>query len=182
LSIYALAVRKLFILTVLFACAGCTSARVTAKVEGEPLCLDFELGAARTKLKGALKRPVKVTVLDGKTVVSERVMLGKRAATDPASVLVVQDENETYTVRFAQCANEFAPQPLGASVDKDAKRRDDHTTYDCGDAVVYKELQLEVKSGKPETRVILWQAPPEATCLGAESPSAAPTAAPTATP
>ncbi|MBM4360703.1 MAG: hypothetical protein FJ096_21560 [Deltaproteobacteria bacterium] len=168
--------RKLFLLAALLVGAGCTSARVTAKIDGEPVCADFELGATRTKLKGALKRPVKVTVLDGKTVLSERVVLGKRAASDPASVLVVQDESETYTIRFAQCANEFAPQPLGASVDKDTKRRDDHTMYDCGDATVYKELQVEVKSGKPETRVVAWQAPPDAACLGADAAAPLPSA------
>jgi len=149
--------------------AACTSARVTATLDGEPVCADFEVGTTKTKLKGALKRPVKVTVLDGKTTVSERVVLGKRKKDDTAGVLVVQDENETYTVRFAQCSNEFAPQPIDASVGKDAKRRDDFTSYECGDAAVYKEVQVDVKAGKPESRVIAWQPPPEPGCLGAAS-------------
>lgn len=159
-------VRCLVSLMALGLVVACTSARVTATLDGEPVCSDFEVGAAKSKLKGALRRPVKVTVLDGKTTVSERIVLGKRSEGDLASVLVVQDENETYTVRFAQCGNDFAPQPIATSVDKDAKRRDDFTTYDCGDAAVYKEIQVEVKAGKPETRVISWQTPPETACLG----------------
>ena len=147
--------------------AGCTSARVTATLEGEPVCVDFELGAAQTKLKGALQYPVKITVLDGKTTVSERIALGKRTAADPASVLVVQDENETYAVKFAQCANAFAPQPLSAVSEKDPKRRDDRTNYECGDAKVYKEISVEVRKGQPKTRVIPWKAPPESRCVGA---------------
>jgi hypothetical protein len=162
-------------LVALFAALGltvaCTSARVTATLDGEPVCADFEVGAAKAPLKGALRKPVKVTVLDGKTTVSERIVLGKRTPNDAASVLVVQDENETYSVRFAQCGNDFAPQPIGASVDKDAKRREDFTSYDCGDAAVYKEIPLEVKAGKPDSRVIPWQAPPEPACLGSVAPA-----------
>lgn len=159
--------------------SGCTSARVTARIDGEPVCQDFELGAAKTKLKGALKRPVKVTVLDGKTVLSERVVLGRRLSSDPASVLVVQDESETYTVRFAQCGNEFAPQPLDATAEKEPTRRDDRTSYECGDSVVYKEVPVTVAAGKPDTRVIPWQAPPEASCLGnTAAPAPASSAAP----
>lgn len=135
------------------------------------MCPDFALGSSAT-LKGALRRPVKITVLDGKTVISERVVLGKRLATDPASLLIVQDENETFTVRFAQCGNDFAPQPIEKTGDKDARRREDFTSYDCGDAAVYQELALDVKKGSPGSRVVPWQAPPATECLGAVPPDA----------
>jgi hypothetical protein len=165
-------------------CWGCTSARTTATIDGEPLCADFELGAARTPFKGALKNPVKVTVLDGKTVVSERVVLGKRHDSDPNAIVVVQDTNETYTIRFAQCENAFAAQPVAATANKprdnkdEPKRQDDRTAYECGDSKVYKEIQLEVKRGKKETRVIPWQPPPDAECLTSRVPTAPAASAP----
>ena len=165
--------RSVLLLSAVVLLLGCTSARVTATLDGEPVCPDFELRGTHSKRKGALKHPVKVTVLDGKTTVSERVALGKRNASDPASVLVVQDENETYTVRFAQCGNEFAPQPLDAVVEKEARLRDDHTSYECGEGKLFKEIAVVVKKGKPATRRIPWQSPPEAACLtgdGAPAP------------
>ncbi len=145
-----------------------------ATLDDEPVCRDFELGANHAHLKGALKHPVKVMVLDGKTVVSERVVLGKRNEKDPASVLVVQNKNQTFTIRFAQCSNEFAPQPVDAVVEKESKRGDGHTSYQCGDTKVYKETTVDVKKGKPETRRVPWHAPPESQCLTGD-PKAAPT-------
>ncbi len=172
------------LLAALLVLGACTSARVTATVEGEPVCADFELGAARTPFKGALRKPVKITVLDGKTQISERVELGKRTAADKPGVLVVQDANETYTVRFAQCENEFAPQPVGDKEPKEPKdpkrdpseraggtHADDRTHYACGDAKTYKEIEIKVRSGHPETRVVPWQAPPDAECLTSKVPA-----------
>src|SRR5689334_18656465 len=129
-------------LLLVFALCSCTSARVTATVEGEPVCADLDVGAAHTRFKGALRQPVKITVLDGRTQISERVDLGERDAADKGGVLVVQDSNATYTVRFAQCENEFAPQLVsGEKAEKDPKRKDeprsdkgdDRTHYSCGD-------------------------------------------------
>jgi hypothetical protein len=163
---------------VLFAAlAGCTSARVTATIEGEPVCYDFELGSARTQFKGALRKPVKITVLSGKTQISERVDLGKRSPSDKPGVLVVQDANETYTVRFAQCENEFAPQPVTGEKREPSERpggthTEDRTHYSCGDAKTYKEIEIKVRSGHPETRVVPWQAPPEGDCLASKVPAA----------
>ena len=92
-----LGMRRLLLIGVLLAIPqGCTARRVPAPIKGEPVCADFELGAARTKFKGALKWPVMVTVLDGSTTVSERLVLGKRKASDEGGKLVVEDDDETH--------------------------------------------------------------------------------------
>ncbi len=160
---------------------GCTSARVTATIDGEPVCPDFELGASHTKFKGALRHPVKISVYDGKTMLSERVALGKRSDSDKPGVLVVQDANDTYKVRFVQCPNEFAAHPIDAAADreqKQQKQRDDRTSYTCGEAEPYKQIDVTVRTGHPETRVIPWQAPPNPECLASKVPPAASSAEP----
>jgi hypothetical protein len=140
--------------------ASCTAPSVTGTVEGEPVCADFQLAGSDSKMKGSLRRPVKVTVLEDNDVRWERVLLGKRTAEDAGSRFVVEDDNETYTVRWAQCSNVFAPK----RVDKEGRAADNTSNYSCGDASVYKEEKLEVRSGEANTRVIHWVAPPEAGC------------------
>ncbi|MSP24354.1 MAG: hypothetical protein EXR75_04165 [Myxococcales bacterium] len=151
---------------------ACTSARVSAPIEGEPVCADFVLGASQSAFKGALKQPVKITVLDGKSVVSERVVLGKRSASEPSSILVVEDDDESYVVRFAQCDDGFAPQPADAA--RDARQAEARTHYACGDATMYKEIDLKVISGDVASRAIVWQVPPNAACYGEKTPDLPP--------
>ncbi len=167
--------------------SACSASRVAAPIEGEPVCANFEVGAAHTKFKGALKFPVKVTVLDGSSVVSERIVLGKRKAEDPPAKLVVEDTDETYTIHWAQCANQFAPRRVNQ---KRGRINDNLTQYDCGDAKVYKEHKLEVRAGDVQSRRLKWLAPPNGECLisrvppsasASASASAAPAPIPTST-
>ncbi len=152
------------------AAAACTAARVSAPIDGEPVCADFLLGASKAPFKGALKRPVKVTVLDGSSVVSERVVLGKRIADEPSSLLVVEDDDEKYVVRFAQCENAFAPQPAGSA--RDGRQVEARTHYTCGSATMYKEIELVVVAGDVKSRAIPWQAPPQPECYATSAGAA----------
>ena len=144
---------------------SCASPSVTGEVKGEPVCADFQLGGADGLMKGSLRRPVQLSVMDGDDVRWQRVLLGRRHESDPVSKFVVEDDDGTYAIRWAQCANVFAP-----------KRDDDvkgppqmGAGYNCGEATVYKEVELKVVAGDPASRVIEWQPPPDTTCWSASA-------------
>jgi hypothetical protein len=150
---------------------ACTSPTATGTIEDEPVCPDFTLGgSAAKKMKGSLRRPVKVTVLEGGDVRWERVLLGKRSQDAPASRFVVQDDDETYIVRWAQCSNVFAPK----RVEEGGRAADSASSYACGEATVYKEEKLDVREGDASSRVVRWVPPPEADCWKAEGSTESP--------
>ena len=144
------------------ATASCTAKNVIGTVEGEPVCADFKLGPD-TLMKGSLKKPVRVSIMDGDDVVWERVLLGKRAASDAASKFVVEDNDEEYTVRWAQCPNIFAPR----RVEGESRTQDLGLSYDCGEAEKYEETELVVKAADAASRVLNWVAPFDAACWSA---------------
>ncbi len=111
-------------------------------------------------MKGSLKYPVQVGIIEDDEPRWERVLLGRRTANDDKSKFVIPDTDETYTVRFAQCSNAFAPRP----VDDTTRSTDVRGTYRCGEAKVYKEVPLEIREEDPSSRVIQWEAPPEPAC------------------
>ena len=152
--------RYSYLVLLLALAPGCTNPSVAGEIKGEPVCPDFELGAARTKMKGSLKKPVQISVLEDDEVRWERVLLGKRTAEDADPKFVVEDGNETYNIRWAQCPNVFAPQ----RVDLKMRPEDISSSYGCGEAVTYHEQQLEVRKGDPSSRVLEWVAPPEPAC------------------
>jgi hypothetical protein len=143
---------------------GCTSESVTGTIKNEPVCADFSLGGG-TELKGSLKNPVKVAILDGSTVRWERVLLGKRLPDDPDSKFVVEDDDETYDVHWAQCANTFAPKRVDLGTEREASST---SGYHCGDATTYNEHKLEIRGGDASSRVLTWVAPPQAACWSAD--------------
>ncbi|RLB49027.1 MAG: hypothetical protein DRI90_24890 [Deltaproteobacteria bacterium] len=149
---------------------GCTSPSVTGVIEGEPVCPDFAVGASGTMMKGSLRMPVQAAILDGSTVRWERLLLGRRLASDGASKFVVEDDDETYKVRWAQCPNVFAPKRIDSGGSRDA---DLSSTFTCGEAKVYKELELHIKSGEASSRVLEWVVPPEAECWASVAPDQA---------
>jgi hypothetical protein len=151
--------------------AACTGASVPAYVEDEPICADFSLGAAGTKMKGGLRKPVKVQVMNGDSVESERILLGRRTAEDEKARVVVEDDDERYTIRWSQCENERAPRRVGEGK---PDPRDAVGGYSCGEAKVYQEVPLEVREGDPASRTIRFVAPPAPECWTDALPSAAP--------
>lgn len=170
--------KRLLLVAAAVLATSCTAQKVTAPVEDEPICSDFELGAAQTKHKGGLRKPVRVRILDGSSVESMRVLLGRRTADDQTAKLSIPDDDETYDVEWAQCENERAPRPLKAET-KDAREL---AAYECGEAKVYATTKLEVRAGKSESRVIKFVAPPDAACWSSSGPPAAPTTSAAAEP
>jgi hypothetical protein len=149
----------------LFAGAGvlsaCASPSVVGEVENEPVCADFTLGARQTPMKGAIKKPVKVAIVDDDEMIWSRILLAKRSASDETSKFVVKDSDQNYKVRWSQCENIFAPKRADLDVDPNAKRGGG---YACGEVEEYTVVDLAIKQGDPASRVIAWQVPPDPAC------------------
>ena len=167
------------VLTLTAACAG---PPIPAPVEGVPVCADFELGRAR--MEGTLRHPVRMRVLEGKTVLFKHMITGLRRADDPRPRTLIIDDNAEYTVEWAQCANERAPRSISDAAHASGKARDKghepETGYDCGEATVYKTEKLVTRKHDSASHTITFAAPPEASCWqgDAASPNApAPTVA-----
>ena len=148
---------------------GCTANKIPAPVDGEPLCPDFELGASHTKMKGGLRKPIRVTVLDGHDPVSTRVLLGRRTADDAPAKLSIENRNETYDIEWAQCENERAPRPVKG---ESAGNPRDTAAYGCGEAKAYSTSKHTIKRGEQASFVIQFVAPPTAECWNDSVPEA----------
>jgi hypothetical protein len=113
-------------------------------------------------MKGSLKKPVRVSIVDDDDdVVWERVILGKRSTADTPSKFVVEDADAEYKVRWSQCPNTFAPRRVEEGK---SRTQDLGLNYDCGETEVYKETPLNIKAGDAASRKITWVAPPNAEC------------------
>src|SRR6185369_5414920 len=88
--------------------AGCAGPPIPAPIEGEPVCADVQIGAAHTKLVGGLRFPVELKIRDGKTLVYRTIVAGLRTPDDRRTHTFIPDDNQEYTVEWAQCANERA--------------------------------------------------------------------------
>lgn len=150
------------------ALASCAGPPTVTAVEGEPICPDFVVGAAQTKMVGGLRYPVELTIKDGSNVVFKATILGRRTEKDPAARVLVSDDNATLTLEWAQCENERAPSPAeAAGRDKKAVAK-----YECGKAEPYKTEQLTTKRGDQKSHAITFQAPPNAACWEGAPPAA----------
>ena len=158
----------LFWLVVSSLALGCTAQKVSAPVEGEPVCPDFDIGASHAHMKGGLRKPIKVTVLDDGDPISDRVLLGRRNPDDAAARLSVRD-GRTYEVEWAQCENERAPRPLKG----DTSRRGDMASYDCGKTKPYAKTKLDIKRGDVASRIIRFMPPADAACWSDTVPEGA---------
>ena len=94
-------------------------------------------GGLRFFSQAELDRSVKVTVLDGSSVIWERVLLGRRSDDSPKAKAVVLDTDDTFTVQWAQCANVRAPRPVVTDT-----QRAGGSGYECGEAEVYLRQEL----------------------------------------
>ncbi|MDC0744253.1 hypothetical protein [Polyangium mundeleinium] len=173
--------RTAFALATLLAAslAACSNTQVTSTVTGEPVCADFTLGGATNKMRGGLRQPVRVTVLDDNDQVARVLLLGKRVEGDPGVRLILPDKDAEYKVEWSQCANERASVPLRAG--KTPER--ELTTYECGEAKVYKTDPLLTKKGDRASHALTFQPPPTPACWADERPAEEPPKpAPEATP
>ncbi|MBI4701570.1 MAG: hypothetical protein HY744_10480 [Deltaproteobacteria bacterium] len=156
----------LWLLLLLGSLGACAAPSATASIEEVPVCPDFELGAARTMMKGGLRRPVMVTSLDGSKILSKRLLLGRRTADAPPSKVLVKDSSDTFTIRWAQCANVRAPHPV------DAHKSREEAEYSCGIEEMYLESRLVVKKGDAASRVLRFVPPPDPACWTSAVPPA----------
>jgi hypothetical protein len=138
---------------------------VPSPITGDPVCPDFTLGPTATKMRGGLRQPVRVTVLDDDDVVTRVLVYGRRTEADPSPRLVLPDANAEYTVEWGQCENERASAPLtGKPRDREA------AGYDCGNSPAYKTEKLVTKKGDRTPHTFAFVPPPKPDCWMDEQP------------
>ena len=168
-------------LPALLLATACAGPPIAADVEGSPVCPDFEAGHA--KMAGSLRHPVRLRVLEGSTQLFRTVVSGRRHPGDSAPHTFIPDDNATYTIEWAQCANERAPRSATEAAHETPKARDKvrtpETAYDCGEATVYKTDKLVTRKGDKASHVLQFVPPPDAACWQTEAaPAPPPSAAP----
>jgi hypothetical protein len=156
---------------------GCAGPPIPAPIQGEPVCADFELGAARTKMAGSLRLPVRLRILDGETVMMRTILNGKRSAGDAPARSFIPDDNAVFTVEWAQCPNERAPSPVAddhAKANPPKLAPPESGAYECGEATVYKTDQITTKKGDVASHAIAFVPPPNPECWVSDAKPAPP--------
>ncbi|WP_437492401.1 hypothetical protein WME75_17930 [Sorangium sp. So ce1014] len=154
---------------------ACGGPPTPSPIEGEPICPDFEIGAARAPMRGSLRFPVALTVRDGKDPITRTTLTGRRSKDDPANRILLGDEDAEYEIEWAQCENERAPRAR-----KQARDTKDAAEYECGNAAVYKTDKLVTRKGDAASRTVRFAAPPKPECWESEIPPAEPPPSPDA--
>jgi hypothetical protein len=170
----SLALPSLFLLAL---SAGCAGPPIPSPIEGEPVCADVKIGSGQTEMIGGLRYPVRLRILDGKSPIMKLVLGGRRTASDTPARTLIADDSSAYTVEWAQCPNERAPRAIDhgpkpkdpRNADKSA-RVNETSSYECGDAVVYKTVTLTTKKGDAASHVVQFEAPPKAECWMSDAP------------
>ncbi|AKT40034.1 hypothetical protein [Chondromyces crocatus] len=158
--------------------AACGGPPTASPVEGEPVCADFEFGASRARMRGSLRLPVQVTILDGKDVLNKMILDGRREQETSPSQVLIPDTNGEFEVQWAQCVNEPAPRPVAKTPDQ----KGDTPAYECGETTPYKTETISVRRGDATTRKLTFATPPKLDCWAPDAPAAAATAEPAAPP
>jgi hypothetical protein len=155
--------------------AGCSSPSTPALVKEETVCAGFE--QAGQKMRGGLKKPVRLRVMEDDEVVATVMLFGIADSKHPTRFLL-PDTDKEYSLEFAQCANDRAPQPE----EKDQKNasKAGGVKFECNEPAVYSTVRHETKKGEPASMEIPFPVPPNAECW--EGPAAAPTASASAEP
>ncbi|WP_438030078.1 hypothetical protein [Sorangium sp. So ce233] len=154
--------------------AACGGPPTPSPIEGEPVCPDFEIGATRAPMRGSLRFPVTLTVLDGDDPITRTTITGRRSSDDPATRILLADDDAEYEIQWAQCENQRAPR--ARTLSRDTK---DTAEYACGNAAVYKTDKLVTRKGDAASRTVRFAAPPKPECWESELPPAdAPPAVP----
>ncbi|WP_437603285.1 hypothetical protein WMF28_16890 [Sorangium sp. So ce590] len=146
---------------------ACGGPPTPSPIEGEPICPDFEIGAARAPMRGSLRFPIALTVREGKEPITRTTLTGRRSKDDPASRILLGDEDAEYEIEWAQCENERAPRAR-----KQARGTKDASEYECGNAAVYKTDKLVTRKGDAASRTVHFAAPPKPACWESELPPA----------
>ncbi|WP_438020519.1 hypothetical protein WMF18_16215 [Sorangium sp. So ce315] len=157
--------------------AACGGPPTPSPLEGEPICPDFEIGATRAPMRGSLRFPVTLTVLDDGDPISRATITGRRSSESPATRILLADQDAEYEIQWAQCENQRAPRARTL-----AHETRDTAEYACGNAAVYKTDKLVTRKGDAASRTIHFAAPPKPECWESEIPAAEPPPAPPAPP
>jgi hypothetical protein len=116
-------------------------------------------------MRGGLRQPVRVTVLDDGDVVTRVLVYGRRTEADPSRRLVLPDADAEYTVEWGQCENERASEPL-----KGKPNEREAAGYDCGNSPAYKTDKLVTKKGDRSPHPLAFVPPPKPECWVDERP------------
>jgi len=117
-------------------------------------------------MRGGLRQPVRVTVLDDGDVVTRVLIYGRRTESDPSPRLVLPDADAEYTVEWGQCENERASAPLtGKPTEREA------AGYECGNSPAYKTDKLVTKKGDRSPHPLAFVPPPKPDCWTDERPT-----------
>ncbi|WP_437650559.1 hypothetical protein [Sorangium sp. So ce362] len=146
---------------------ACGGPPTPSPIEGEPICPDFEIGAARAPMRGSLRFPIALTVREGKEPITRTTLTGRRSKDDPANRILLGDEDAEYEIEWAQCENERAPRAR-----KQVRGTKDASEYECGNAAVYKTDKLVTRKGDAASRTVHFAAPPKPACWESELPPA----------
>jgi hypothetical protein len=138
---------------------ACTAPSTPALVKGETECAPFTLGG--TKMRGGLRKPVRLRVLDGDDVIATEMLYGVQSASQPTRLLL-PDANEEYTLEYAQCSNERAPQPD----DGTGKPPNPATVgFACSDPKVYSSEKHQTRRSDPASMELPFAPPPDPACF-----------------
>jgi len=161
--------RALALAVLPLALAACAGPSITTPIDGEPVCPDFQVGAAHTKMGGGLRFPVQVTIKKSGTAVFKTTIVGRRTDKDLPSRVLLTDDDQKYTVEWAQCENERAPSPV------DVSGRDTKSTakYECGKSEPYQTTELTTTKGDAKSHALTFPPPPNTVCSTAPATSAA---------
>jgi hypothetical protein len=136
---------------------GCSSPSAPALVKDEIVCPGFEHGGQ--KMRGGLKQPVRLRVMDEDEVVATVMLFGVPDDKHPTRFLLPDKEQE-YNLEFAQCQNVRAPQPEEAA--KGASKG--AVQFVCNDPAVYTTVKHTTIKGDAASKEIVFPAPPVADC------------------
>ena len=144
---------------------GCSSPSAPALVKEETICPGFEQGGL--KMRGGLKKPVRLRVLDGEDVVATVMLYGVPDERHPTR-FKLPDKDEEYSLEYAQCTNERAPHPE----DPKAESKGSSSAYVCNEPAVYQTLKHETKRGEAASMELPFPSPPDTTCWRGLTPPA----------
>ncbi|MFO0616147.1 MAG: hypothetical protein U0414_26375 [Polyangiaceae bacterium] len=166
---------------IVIACAGPPS---RSSVSNEPICPDFQLGPRKTRMHGALKRPVTMTVKDGSSPVVITTLYGLNAKGARPTLFLLPDTNAEYTVEWTQCPNEKAPIEAAAwaAKEKEAAAPAQGASFQCAETKPFATTKLTTKRGDEASRTIPFPDNlPEPECWAADAPPAPEPPPPSAT-
>jgi hypothetical protein len=148
--------RNLVLVFGVTAALGCSSPSAPALVTEEIVCPGFEQGGQ--KMKGGLKQPVRLRVMEGDEAVATVMLFGVPDDKHPTRFLL-PDKTEEYNLEFAQCKNERAPQP-----DDGGKGQKGAVTFVCNEPAVYATVKHTTKRGDASTMSLAFPPPPIPDC------------------